>query len=73
MVDYQAAEEKGVKALGTRNAGGAPALRRLADLAASGELVVPIAATYPLAEVKAAYHALAETRPFGRIVLHPQA
>jgi NADPH:quinone reductase-like Zn-dependent oxidoreductase len=73
VVDYQAAREKGVKALGTRDAGGAPALRRLADFVASGELVVPIAATYPLAEVRAAYGALAESRPFGRVVLHPQA
>lgn len=73
VVDYQAAKEKGVKALGTVNAGGGPGLRSLADLAASGELAVPIAAAYPLAAVQAAYHALAETRPFGRIVLHPQA
>jgi NADPH:quinone reductase-like Zn-dependent oxidoreductase len=73
VVDYQAAREKGVKALGTRDAGGAPALRRLADFVASGELVVPIAATYPLAEVRAAYGVLAESRPFGRVVLHPQA
>jgi NADPH:quinone reductase-like Zn-dependent oxidoreductase len=73
VVDYQAAKEKGVKALGTQDAGGGRGLRDLADLAASGELAVPIAATYPLAEVQAAYKALAESRPFGRIVLHPQA
>jgi NADPH:quinone reductase len=72
VVDYQAAKAKGVKSLGTANAGGAPALRTLADLTASGELAVPIAATYPLAEVQAAYHVLADDRPFGRIVLHPQ-
>jgi NADPH2:quinone reductase len=73
VVDYQAAKEKGVKALGTANAGGGSGLRNLVDLAASGELAVPIAAAYPLAAVQAAYHALAETPPFGRIVLHPQA
>jgi NADPH2:quinone reductase len=73
VVDYQAAEEKGVKALGTANAGGGSGLRILADLAASGVLAVPIAAAYPLAAVQTAYHALAESRPFGRIVLHPQA
>lgn len=72
VVDYQAAKEKGVKALGTANAGGGSGLRTLADLTASGDLAVPIAAAYPLAAVQAAYHVLAETRPFGRIVLHPQ-
>ncbi|WP_249026856.1 zinc-binding dehydrogenase [Amycolatopsis lexingtonensis] len=44
----------------------------LADLAVEGALDIPIAATYPLAEVKAAYTTLAERRPFGRVVLHPQ-
>jgi NADPH:quinone reductase len=73
VVDYQAAKGTGVKALGTANAGGAPALRKLAELAASGDLDIPIGATFPLAEVQAAYRALAQNRPFGRIVLHPQA
>jgi NADPH:quinone reductase-like Zn-dependent oxidoreductase len=71
-VDYRAAGETGVTARGTRDAGGAPALRELAELAASGELSVPIAATYPLDQVQQAYRALAERRRRGRIVLHPQ-
>jgi NADPH:quinone reductase len=72
-VDYQSAKEKGVTARGTMDAGGLPAYRMLAELAASGDLVIPIAVTYPLAEVKAAYTTLlAERRPFGRVVLHPQ-
>jgi NADPH:quinone reductase-like Zn-dependent oxidoreductase len=71
-VDYRAAKEKGVTARGTMDAGGLPAYRMLAELAASGDLAVPIAATYPLAEVKAAYTTLAGLRPFGRVVLHPQ-
>jgi NADPH:quinone reductase len=55
------------------DAGGLPAYRMLAELAASGDLAIPIAVTYPLAEVKAAYTTLlAERRPFGRVVLHPQ-
>jgi NADPH:quinone reductase len=71
-VDYQAAREKGVTARGTMDAGGLHAYRMLAELAASGDLAIPIAATYPLAEVKAAYTTLVERRPFGRVVLHPQ-
>lgn len=64
VVNFQAAQEHGVIAHGTRDAGGAPAL------ASAGDLVVPIAATYPLGQVKAAYRQLAERRPFGRVVLH---
>jgi NADPH2:quinone reductase len=71
-VDYQAAQTTGVRALGTRDAGGAPALCELADLAASGELSVPIGATYPLDRVQEAYRAVAERRTRGRVVLHPQ-
>ena len=72
-VDYKSAKEKGVTARGTVDAGGLPAYRLLAELAASGDLAVPIAVSYPLAEVKAAYATrLAERRPVGRVVLHPQ-
>ena len=71
-VDYQAAKENGVTARGTMDAGGLPAFRELAELAASGDLAVPIAATFPLAEVKAAYTTLSERKPFGRVVLRPQ-
>jgi NADPH2:quinone reductase len=72
VVDHQAAREKGVKALGTMDAGGTASLRELAALAATGELTVPIASTYPLAQVQEAYRELAERRPAGRVVLHPQ-
>ena len=72
MVDYRAAQDRGVTAVGTMNAGGPAALVELAGLAASGELRVPVAATYPLTQVQAAYRCLAENRPFGRVVLLPQ-
>jgi hypothetical protein len=70
VVDYQAAKEKRAEAHGTANAGGGSGLQHLA---ASGELAVPIAVAYPLSAVQAAWHALANTRPYGRIVLHPKA
>jgi NADPH:quinone reductase-like Zn-dependent oxidoreductase len=72
VVDYRKAKEKGVKALGTTDAGGTPALAELAALAAAGDLHIPIAATYPLTAVQDAYRALADRKTHGRIVLHPQ-
>ncbi|MCY1140195.1 zinc-binding dehydrogenase [Actinoplanes sp. Pm04-4] len=72
VVDYRGAHEKGVKALGTTDAGGTPALAELAELAAAGELHIPIAAGFPLAAVQDAYRALADRKLHGRIVLHPQ-
>ena len=72
VVDYLAAKEKGVKAFGTTDAGGLPALAELAALAAAGDLYIPIAATYPLTAVRDAYQALADRKAHGRIVLHPQ-
>ena len=72
VVDYQAARDKKVKALGTMDAGGTSSLSELAALAAAGDLTVPIASTYPLQHVQAAYRELAEHRPAGRVVLHPQ-
>jgi NADPH:quinone reductase-like Zn-dependent oxidoreductase len=72
VVDYRRAKESGVKALGTTDAGGTPALAELAALAAGGNLHIPIAATYPLTAVQDAYQALANRKIHGRIVLHPQ-
>ncbi len=72
VVDYRGAKEKGVKSLGTTDAGGPPALAGLAALAATGDLHIPIAATYPLTAVRDAYRALADRKVHGRIVLHPQ-
>lgn len=72
VVDFQAAREHGVKTMGTREAGGVPALQELADLAASGALEIPIAAAYSLDRVREAYHRVAERTTRGKIVLHPQ-
>jgi NADPH:quinone reductase-like Zn-dependent oxidoreductase len=72
VVDYRGAKEKGVKSLGTTDAGGSPALAELAALGATGDLYIPIAATYPLTAVRDAYQALADRKTHGRIVLHPQ-
>jgi NADPH2:quinone reductase len=72
VVDYHGAATHGVQALGTSDAGGLPALTELAQLAASGQLDIPIAQTFRLSAVQQAYRALAERTSHGRIVLHPQ-
>ncbi|MFF3572214.1 zinc-binding dehydrogenase [Nocardia jiangxiensis] len=70
-VDFQAAIDGRARIAGTNDAGGAAALQRLVDLVAGGELEIPIAATYPLAEVRDAYRRLAGRHTHGRIVLIP--
>jgi NADPH:quinone reductase-like Zn-dependent oxidoreductase len=72
VVDYPGAKQKGIKALGTTDAGGTPTLAELAALATAGDLHIPIAASYPLNAVQDAYHALAARKIHGRIVLHPK-
>ncbi|MFJ7219409.1 zinc-binding dehydrogenase [Amycolatopsis sp. NPDC098790] len=72
VVDYRGAKEKGVKSVGTTDAGGLPALADLAALAATGDLHIPIAATFPLTAVRDAYQALADRKTHGRIVLPPK-
>jgi NADPH2:quinone reductase len=49
----------------------AAVLAELAGLIASGRVDVPIAATYPLQDVHAAYAELARRRTRGKIVLLP--
>jgi NADPH:quinone reductase len=72
VVDYKGSQEKGVKFAGTMNAGGTTGLAHLADLANAGELTITIGQTFPLADVQAAYRAVADRSTTGRIVLHPQ-
>jgi NADPH:quinone reductase-like Zn-dependent oxidoreductase len=71
IADFGAVERYGVKAEGSATAATAEVLAELADLAAKGELDVPIAATYPLTEVRAAYTELAHGHTRGKIVLLP--
>jgi len=72
VIDFQAAQEKGVKAMGTRQGGALQELAELAALAASGVLDIPIASAYPLDRVREAYRRLAERHTRGKIVLRPQ-
>jgi NADPH:quinone reductase-like Zn-dependent oxidoreductase len=69
VADFAAIEQYGVKGEGSAFAANAATLTELADLAAKGELEVPIAATFPLAEAEAAYDAFAAGGKLGKIVL----
>ena len=71
VADFAAIEQYGVKGEGSAFAANATTLTELADLVAKGELEVPIAATFPLADVKAAFTQLEQGHTRGKIVLLP--
>jgi NADPH:quinone reductase-like Zn-dependent oxidoreductase len=71
IVDRAAAARTGVKNEGMAGYANAEVLAELVKLVAAGDLDVPIAATYPLAEVRAAYRALMERHTRGKIILVP--
>jgi NADPH:quinone reductase-like Zn-dependent oxidoreductase len=71
IVRFDAVATYGIKAEGMAVAASAAALAELAALVADGDLEVPIAATYPLAQVRAAYEHLEEGHVRGKIVLTP--
>ncbi len=71
IIDFAAAQQYGVKAEGSAAAKNAEVLAELAELAASGKLDVPIAKTFPLGEVRAAYMELEKGHTRGKIVLAP--
>lgn len=70
VVDFPAVAEYGVQAAGS-DVKSAPVLAELVGLVASGELEMPIAATFPLDDVRAAYERLEQGRVLGKIVLVP--
>jgi NADPH:quinone reductase-like Zn-dependent oxidoreductase len=71
IIDFAAVREYGVKAEGSNAARSAPVLAELAALIASGDLQVPIAATFPLDQVRAAFSTLEQGHIRGKIVLLP--
>ena len=68
---FDAIDKYGVKAEGNAAGASAAVLAELAGLIAAGELEVPIAATYPLAQVREAFACLATGHLRGKIVLLP--
>ena len=71
IVRFDAVREYGVKSEGNAVGASAATLAELAQLIAAGELEVPIAATYPLDQVREAYARLATGHVRGKIVLLP--
>jgi NADPH:quinone reductase-like Zn-dependent oxidoreductase len=68
---FDAVAKYGVKAEGNAVGASAQTLAELAGLIASGDLEVPIAATYPLDRVQDAYRRLETGHVRGKIVLIP--
>jgi NADPH:quinone reductase-like Zn-dependent oxidoreductase len=71
IIDFAAAREYGAKAEGSNAARNASVLAELATLVASGDVQIPIAATFPLNDVRAAFLLLAQGHIRGKIVLLP--
>ena len=71
IIDFAGAKEHGAKAEGNSMANSAAVVAELAALVADGALEVPIAATFPLSEVRAAFERLEQGHTHGKIVLLP--
>jgi len=71
IVNFGAVVQYGVKAEGSAAGASASVLAELAELIAAGRLEVPVAATFPLTEVRDAYSLLAQGHVRGKIVLIP--
>jgi len=71
IANFEAVQRYGVKGDGNATAASAEVLAGLAGLVASGELEIPIAATFPLDQVQDAYRRLAQGHLLGKIVLLP--
>jgi NADPH:quinone reductase-like Zn-dependent oxidoreductase len=71
IIDFAAAAKHQVKSEGNHEAANAEVLAELAGLIAAGRLEIPIAASYPLAEVRDAYRELERRHTRGKIVLIP--
>jgi NADPH:quinone reductase-like Zn-dependent oxidoreductase len=69
--DWSAAAEVGARTYGEGAAACAVVLGELARLAARGDLEVPVARTYPLEQVQAAFRELERGHTHGKIVLLP--
>jgi NADPH:quinone reductase-like Zn-dependent oxidoreductase len=71
IANFEAVQTFGVKADGTATAATADVLAELAGLVDTDQLEIPIAAAYPLAQVRAAYTELEQRHTRGKIVLVP--
>jgi NADPH:quinone reductase-like Zn-dependent oxidoreductase len=71
IISREKAQELGTKAEGSGDASTTEVLSQMADLVASGQIEMPIAATYKLEDVRAAFAELEQRHTHGKIVLIP--
>jgi NADPH:quinone reductase-like Zn-dependent oxidoreductase len=71
ITSFERAGEVGAKTEGSSDASTPEILAEMAELVASGKIEVPIAATYPLDEVREAFEQLEDRHTLGKIVLLP--
>ncbi len=71
IIAYEKAQEVGAKMEGSADATSPEILGEMAELVAAGKIEVPIAATYPLDEVREAFEQLEDRHTLGKIVLIP--
>ncbi|WP_375492426.1 NADP-dependent oxidoreductase [uncultured Jatrophihabitans sp.] len=72
IIAFEEAGRRGMKAEGSQDASTPEVLAEVAELVASGQVELPIAATYPLDRVQDAYRELEQRHTHGKIVLLPQ-
>lgn len=71
IINFAAVERLGVQGQGTHAIASAPLLAQIAELVADGSLEIPIAATFPMDQVRDAFRELGERHTRGKIVLLP--
>jgi NADPH2:quinone reductase len=71
IIAYEKAQEVGAKMEGSSDATSPEILKEMAELVAAGKIEIPIAATYPLDEVREAFEQLEDRHTLGKIVLVP--
>jgi NADPH:quinone reductase len=71
IIAWEKAQEIGAKTEGSSDATSPEILGEMAELVAAGKIEVPIAATYPLEEVREAFEQLEDRHTLGKIVLIP--
>jgi NADPH2:quinone reductase len=71
IIAYAAAGEYGTQAAGSSDASTTEVLAEMTGLVASGQIEIPIAATYPLDQVQQAFTELEQRHTRGKIVLIP--
>jgi NADPH:quinone reductase-like Zn-dependent oxidoreductase len=71
IIDFTVAAERGISTRGTAQVASAESVGEVLDAVVAGDVEVPIAATYPLAEVRDAFTVLERRQVRGKIVLRP--